>query len=87
MVLLAFDRNRVDSLRIALGTALDELHSIRSSDPEAADTMRMLGNAHRTLSDIWLPRVHDVLASTAMTRCTRSAGGVVDIARASVPAS
>lgn len=87
MVLLAFDRNRVDSLRIALGTALDELRAIRSSEPEAADTLRVLGNACRTLSDIWLPRVHDVLASTAMTRCTRSAAGVVDIAQASVAAS
>ena len=87
MVLLAFDRSRVESLHIALGTALDELRGIRSSEPEAADTLRTLGSACRTLSDIWLPRVHDVLASTAMTRCTRSAPGVVDIAQASVAAS
>lgn len=83
MVLLAFDRNRVDSLRLALDTALDELSGIRNDEPEAADTMRTLASACRAISDVWLPRVHDVLASTAMTRCTRSAPGVVDIAQAS----
>ena len=87
MALLAFDRNRVDSLRIALGIAVDELRGIRSTEPEAADAMRTVSNAGRTLSDIWLPRVHDVLASTAMTRCTRSGPGVVDIAQASVTAT
>ncbi|MEO8266922.1 MAG: hypothetical protein ABI706_15575 [Ilumatobacteraceae bacterium] len=87
MVLLAFDRTRVDSLRMALGTALDELCGIRSSEPEAADTLRVLAGACRTLGEIWLPRVHDVLASTAMTRCTRSAAGVVDIAQASIAAT
>ncbi len=87
MVLLAFDRNRVDSLRIALGMAFDELRGIRSSEPEAADTLRVLGSACRTLSEIWLPRVHDVLASTAMTSCTRSAAGAVDIAQAAISAN
>lgn len=85
MVVLAFDRTRVDALRIALGTAMDELRGIRSSEPEAADALRVLGSACQTLREIWLPRIHDVLASTAMTRCTRSAAGVVDIAQASIP--
>ncbi len=87
MALLAFDRGRVDSLRTALGMALGELRGIRSREPEAADTLRVLGNACRTLDEIWLPRVVDVLSSTAMTKCTRSAPGVVDIAQASVGAA
>lgn len=85
MALLAFDRNLVESLHVALGTALDELRGIRSSEPEAAETLRTLDSARRTLSDVWLPRVHDVLASTAMTTCIRSAPGVVDIAQSSIP--
>jgi hypothetical protein len=79
---LAFDRNRLDTLRLALGTSLEELRSIRSNDPEAADTMRMLGGACRTLSEVWLPRVGEVLTSTAMTRCIRSAPGLADISQA-----
>ncbi len=84
MVLLAFDRNRVDSLRTALGMALGELRSIRSGEPDAADPLRVLGNACRLLDEVWLPRVHEVLSSTAMMRCTRSASGVVDIAQGSI---
>lgn len=81
MGLLAFDRIRLDSLRIALGTALEELRGIRTDEPEAIETMRTIGSACRTLGEVWLPRVQDVLASTAMTRCTRSALGVVDISQ------
>ncbi|MEP7115046.1 MAG: hypothetical protein ABI862_17400 [Ilumatobacteraceae bacterium] len=87
MVLLAFDRGRLDSLRVAMGASLEELRSIRSSDYAAVDAMRMLAGACRTLSDTWLPRVHDVLYSTAMTSCTRSAAGVPDISQASLYAA
>ena len=82
MVMLQFDRARVDTLRLALGATLDELRAIRSSDPAAADVMRAIGGSCRTLSDVWLPRIHDILNSTAMTSCTRSAPGVPDVAQA-----
>lgn len=87
MGLLAFDRARLGTLRVALGAALDDLHGIRSDDAAAADVMYALGAARRTLSDVWLPRVHDVLNSTAMTSCRRSAIGATDISQASVYAA
>jgi hypothetical protein len=80
--LLAFDRSRLDALRAALGAALDDLNRIRSDDAAAADVMRALAAARRTLSDVWLPRVHDVLDSTSMTSCTRSASSVADTSQA-----
>jgi hypothetical protein len=85
--LLAFDRTRVDVLRVALGAALDDLRGVRSDDAAAADVMKVLSAARRTLSDVWLPRVHDVLNSTSMTSCRRSALGAADISQASLYAS
>lgn len=87
MGLLAFDRARLDALRVALGAALDDLQGIRSDDAAAADVMRALGAARRTLSDVWLPRVLDVLNSTSMTSCTRSAIGTADVSQASLYAA
>jgi hypothetical protein len=81
MTRLFFDRVRVDSLRLALGAALDELRAIRNSDYAAVDEMRALAGSCRTLEETWLPRVHDVLNSTAMTSCTRAAPGSPDIAQ------
>jgi hypothetical protein len=79
--MMSFDRARVDSLRLAMGASLEELHAIRNPDPAAADVMRALKGACRTIED-WLPRLHDILDSTAMTSCTRSPLGVVDVAQA-----
>jgi len=81
MAMLSFDRARVDSLRLALGASLEELHAIRCSNAAAADVMRTLAGARRTIED-WLPRVHDILYSTAMTSCTRSALGMPDLSQA-----
>jgi hypothetical protein len=78
---LYFDRDRVESLRLALGVTLEELRSIRSTDAAAIDVMRSLGGACRSIED-WLPRVHDILSSTAMTSCTRSPLGTPDLSQA-----
>jgi hypothetical protein len=76
---LEFDRARVDALRLALLASIDELRSLRSDDTAAADTMRMLRGECRSLEDAWLPRVHDILSSTSMTSCIRSAVGAIDV--------
>ena len=65
--LLAFDRNRLEALRLGLGTALDDLRGIRSDDIEAAEVVRSLRGAARTISDVHLRRVHDILVSQSMT--------------------
>ncbi len=67
MTLLAFDRSRLDSLRAAIGAAIDDLTRIRCDDPNAAEAMRTIRLASRTLSETCLPRVHDILHSEAMT--------------------
>jgi hypothetical protein len=81
--MMSFDRARVDSLRLALGATVEELRAIRNGDAAAADVMRSLAGACRSIED-WLPRVNDVLYSTAMTSCTRSALGVADISQAAI---
>ena len=78
---MAFHRARLDSLRVGIGTALDELRVIRSDDAAAADVMRTLSSACRTLGDVWLPRVQAILDSTAMTSCRRSEVGVADVSQ------
>ena len=78
-----FDRARLGALRLGIGAALDELHSIRCDDSAAADVMRDLRLATQTLGELWLPRVQDVLNSKAMISCVRktSADGA-DVAEA-----
>ncbi len=67
MGLLAYDRARLDALRIAIEAARDDLHRIRSDDSAAAEAIRIVRNSCRTLGDIHLPRVQAVLNSEAMT--------------------
>lgn len=67
MTLLAFDRSRLASLSVAIGAAIDDLTRIRCDDPDAADAMRAIRLASRTLSETCLPRVHHILHSEAMT--------------------
>ena len=78
---MSYDRARVDSLRLALGASLEELYAIRGADAAAAEVMRSLGAARQVIED-WLPRVHDILNSTAMTSCTRSPLGTPDVSQA-----
>ncbi len=78
---MAFDRTRLASLRAGIGAAVDELRGIRSDDAAATDAMRTISGACRTLGDVWLPRVQDILDSTAMTSCRRSAIGVADVSQ------
>jgi hypothetical protein len=68
---LAFDRARVDALRLAIGAALDDLNLIRCDEPEAAVAMGCIRAAIRTLGDLWMPRVQDVVNSKAMISCVR----------------
>ena len=71
MPLLAFDRARLDALRLAIGAALDDLHLIRCDDSAGTGVMANVRVAARSLGELWLPRVQDVLKSKAMTSCVR----------------
>lgn len=72
MPTLAFDRARVDALRLGIRAALHDLHHIRCDDSAAGDVMRDLRLATQTLGELWLPRVQDVLNSKAMISCVRT---------------
>ena len=71
MTTLAFDRARLDALRLGIGAALDDLHLIRCADAAAADVMGNVRGATRTLGELWLPRVQDVVNSKALISCVR----------------
>jgi hypothetical protein len=77
MGVMAFDRARLEVLRAALDEALQDLRLIRSDDINAADAMRGVRSASRTVGDSCMPRVHDVLTSPAMT-WYRRAGAACD---------
>ena len=64
---LAYDRARLDLLRAGLAQAADELHRVDTDDLAAADVMRALRAACRTLMDVHLAKVREVLASDVMT--------------------
>lgn len=90
MALLAFDPARLDSLRLALAAALDDLRRVRSDDATTVATMQAVRSATRSLGDFWLPRVSDVLNSKAMTgdggpfwQITRDPGGMGSTASSS----
>jgi hypothetical protein len=78
--LLAFDRARVDVLRISLGAALENLQLIRSDEVAAGETMRSIRSACRTFTESCLPRIRDVLSSDAMTWYRGSTAGGIDAA-------
>jgi hypothetical protein len=69
-----------------MGNALDELGAIRSDDAAAAEVMRSIRHACRTLGDTHLTRLHDVLASAAMTTYRRAEIGGIDLRQASTGA-
>jgi hypothetical protein len=50
-----------------MDAAIDDLTRIRCDDPHATDAMRAIRLASRTLSETWLPRVHDILRSDVLT--------------------
>lgn len=67
MGLMAYDRARLDSLRVAMAAALDELSRMRCDDGAAADAMRRIDEARRLLGDRCLPRLRDLLESDPLS--------------------
>ena len=72
MASLAFDPTRLDALRAAMRSALDELDRMRGSDVATDEAMRTIRSARQLLAEQWLPRVIDVLQSKSMTSPTRT---------------
>lgn len=69
---MAYDRGRLDQLRVGLTGALDDLHAMRCDDPDAAEAMRAIREASRIIGDRCLPRVRDLLSTDPMTAPTGS---------------
>jgi hypothetical protein len=84
MTVMAFDRARLEILRNALAAALEDLRLIRIDDVHAAEAMRCVRSASRTLDDICIPRVHDILTSTAMTWYKRAGAACDNVTEAAL---
>ncbi|MGZ4680287.1 MAG: hypothetical protein ACXV4D_08970 [Ilumatobacteraceae bacterium] len=80
-MLLAYDHARLDALRATLDSALDDLRRVRSDDLAAADAMRVVRAARRSLGDVWLPRITAVLTSKSMTAPVRTSNNDGSAAR------
>jgi hypothetical protein len=68
MTYLAFDPDQVNGLTAAMVRSLDELWSVRCSDPAAYEAMRTLRLLREEVETHWLPLARRVAASPALTR-------------------
>ncbi len=67
MTYLAFDPDQVAGLAAAMTRSLDELRWVRCADPAALEAMRTVRLLRDELDAQWLPLVHRVVSSTALT--------------------
>jgi hypothetical protein len=61
MTFLAYDPLRLTALEVRTRVALEQLHRLRSDDPEATDTMRTIRTVQLHLGDGLLPLVRRIL--------------------------
>ena len=69
---MAYDRARLDQLRVGLNGALDDLQAMRCDDSDATGAMRAVREACRMIGDRCLPRVRDVLSADPLATPTGS---------------
>ena len=67
MAWLAYNRERVDDLWRHARAAIDDLATITSDDPAAAEAMRTVRLAQEHLEGEWMPQLERIRASTALT--------------------
>jgi len=66
--LLAYEPERLASLKHRLAAAVDELRALRGNDPAATDAMRSVATIRYDLELVWLPLINRILDNTALTR-------------------
>jgi hypothetical protein len=64
--LIGYDPLRIDDLRRHTLGAVDSLRYVGSADPGAEGAVRAVGRTTRTLTELWLPLLERIAASTAM---------------------
>jgi hypothetical protein len=69
-VSIGYDPARVRALGRRTSDSIRALDAIHSSDPAAADAMRVLRLIRRNLSDLWMPLIREIEHSTSMTSWT-----------------
>ena len=78
MSTLAFDLDRLESLRRRMTMAVAELRSIRSDDTAAQSALHAVVVAREELEEVWLPFVQRLTSSDALLPRDRSAIGRLD---------
>lgn len=68
MGLLAYDPERLANLQHRLAAAVDELRTLRGSDPAATHAMRSVAAIRNDIELVWLPLINRILDNTALTR-------------------
>jgi len=82
MSTLAFDPDRLESLRRRMTLAAAELRSLRSDDSAAATALHVVAVAAEELEEVWLPFVERLRTSDALLPRDRRAIGGLDNALA-----
>jgi len=67
MALLAYDPERLAYLKTHLIAATDELRTIRTTDPAAAEAMQSVATIRNEIDQVWLPLITRILESAALT--------------------
>ena len=65
-----YDPQRVRELSHRTIDAIEELRSIRSDDPAAAEALRAIRLTRRNLEDLWIPAIVEIVRSDAMVSWT-----------------
>ena len=68
MTFLAYDPERLASLRLQMAAAVDERRRVASTDPAAADALRVVRLALDVLDHVWMPFVTTLLATDPLAR-------------------
>jgi hypothetical protein len=69
-----YDPQRVRTLSHHTAAAIDQLRSIRSDDPAAADALRTIKLTRRNLEELWMPTLLQIVRSDALESWTGTIG-------------
>lgn len=70
MIPIGFDPDRIRALGRRTSDSIRALDGIRSSDPAAAEAMRVVRLLRRNLADHWMPLIREIESSRSMTDWT-----------------
>ncbi|NND76505.1 MAG: hypothetical protein HKN44_16025 [Ilumatobacter sp.] len=75
-MLVGYHPGRVRALAAQTSAAIDDLGAIDCSEPAAGDARQAIWLARRNLAELWMPLLHRLMSSDAMTAWTAPPPGV-----------